>query len=60
MYEYKFIKIDSSTKKNIGCYQDVVHEYAKKGWRLHTIFSPIGILGLAFVELVFEKEVNDN
>ena len=45
MYEYKFIKIDSSTKKNIGCYQDVVHEYAKKGWRLHTIFSPIGILG---------------
>lgn len=60
MYEYKFIKIDSSSKKNSSTYQDLVHKYAKEGWRLHTIFSPIGIPGLAFVELVFEKKIDND
>ncbi|WP_312099436.1 DUF4177 domain-containing protein [Niallia sp.] len=60
MYEYQFVSIpvggfSGKPKKD---YQAIVHEYAKAGWRLHSVLTPpFGNGGMAItMELIFEKE----
>lgn len=61
-YEYKFVRIGEGwlTAKKAAReeYQDVVHEYARDGWRLVQVFAPsLGSYGMAkYVELIFERE----
>ena len=63
MYTYEFVRIELksgflSTKPERD-YQEIVHEYAKKGWRLKQIFAPAtsGYGAAGYFELIFEKEI---
>lgn len=64
MYEYAFYKIN--TGMNSGeyteDYQDVIRDFAERGWRLVQVFSLPGI-GLANpshpIELIFEREMQE-
>ena len=62
-YEYRFVKIGegwmgvkSSAKDQ---YEEIVHEYARNGWRFVQVFAPsFGTYGISkFVELIFEREI---
>jgi hypothetical protein len=62
-YEYKFVRIGEGW---LGIksgarheYQEIVHEYARNGWRLVQVFAPsFGAYGVSkYVEMVFEREV---
>ncbi len=59
MYEYEFVKIELSVwtgpKED---YQQIVRDYAEKGWRLVQIFAPgnKGNGGASFYDLIFERE----
>lgn len=60
MFEYQFVSIPVkvlSGKLKMD-YQSIVHEYARNGWRLHSIVTPpFANGGMALtMELVFEKE----
>jgi len=65
MYEYEFVKIDfvSSFMKKIPKehYQDVIIEYAKKGWRFKQIFAPAtkGHGTSEYFELIFERKIGE-
>ncbi|PLR94655.1 DUF4177 domain-containing protein [Bacillus sp. T33-2] len=63
MYEYKFVEvtIGSFSGNPKDDYQDIINEHARKGWRLHQIFTPpFGPNGQAYImELIFEKKIND-
>jgi len=60
-YEYKFVRLGEgilgARKEATQTYQDVIHEYAKEGWRLVQIFAPgIGGYGCAkYYEIVLER-----
>jgi len=59
MYEYKFetIKVNTFTLKMDRNFEEIIQEYAAKGWRLHT-FTPLpyGAGGQASgIQLIFEK-----
>jgi len=62
-FEYKFVRVGEGwmgVKKEAKLtYQDVVHEHARKGWRLVQIFAPgVGSYGMAkYYELVLERPV---
>ena len=61
MYEYKFetIKINSFTLKMSQNYEEVIQDYAAKGWRLHT-FEPLPFNGggqATGIQLIFEKQL---
>jgi hypothetical protein len=63
MYEYKFVRLGEGRFFGVKQaaeeeYQQVVHDFAAKGWRLTQIFAPpIGNYGRAvFFELIFEKK----
>ncbi len=65
-FEYKFVRVEGSTfigsmKKPEQEYQAIIHDHAKKGWRLVQIFSPgIGSYGSAtYYEIVLERRVNN-
>ena len=59
MYEYKFetIKINTFTLKMDRNYEEIIHDYATKGWRLHTFaLLPYSAGGQASgIQLIFEK-----
>jgi hypothetical protein len=63
-FEYKFVHLKGSffgsLKEPEQEYQDVIHEHAKKGWRLVQIFSPgIGQYGNPkYYEIVLERSIN--
>jgi hypothetical protein len=67
-YEYKFVRLGEGrssgffgpTDKARDEYEDVVHQYAKDGWRLVQIFAPgVAAFGVArYYELIFERELD--
>ena len=61
MYEYKFetIKINSFTLKMSQNYEEVIQDYAAKGWRLHTFTTlQFNAGGQATgIQLIFEKQL---
>lgn len=62
MYEYKFVKIELNVwgSKPKEDYQDIIHQYASKSWRLVQIFAPStkGHGSAAYFELIFERPIN--
>lgn len=63
MYQYVFVKIEVRQKfisvvpeQN---YQEVIHAYARNGWKFKQIFAPSNTSYGApnYFELIFEKEV---
>lgn len=60
-YEYKFVRLGEgllSVKKAAkDGYQDTVHKYAAKGWRLVQVFAPgLGAYGAPkYYDLIFER-----
>jgi hypothetical protein len=62
MYEYKFetIKINAFTLKMDRNYEEVIQDYAAKGWRLHTFTTlPFNAGGQATgIQLIFEKQLS--
>ena len=61
-YEYEFVRIEVKTRwkgtEPAEDYQHIVHDRARKGWRLVTMFAPgFGAYGTPkYIELVFERE----
>ncbi|WDV46476.1 DUF4177 domain-containing protein [Clostridiaceae bacterium M8S5] len=61
MYEYKFVKASIAGLFSEGNYKQIVHEYAKIGWRLVQIF-PCAYNGYGKpveIEIVLEKEIKE-
>jgi len=68
-YEYEFVRLEQAknwfnqmptpSQEARDEYQEVVHKYARQGWRLVQIFAPgISIEGIAaYFELIFERPV---
>ena len=68
-YEYEFVRLEQAKNWFTGMgvpsqeardeYQEVVHKYARQGWRLVQIFAPgISMEGMAaYFELIFERTV---
>jgi uncharacterized protein DUF4177 len=60
-YEYKFVRVDLkagwSTDTPKEDYQNIVHDHADEGWRLHQIFAPAtsGTGWASYFELIFER-----
>ena len=63
MYEYQLVSIPvgSFTSKPKKDYQEIVHNYAKQGWKLHSIFTPpFRNDGIATtMELIFERSLKE-
>lgn len=63
-FEYEFVRLGEGwlgvQRKAHHEYQRVVHDYARRGWRLVQIFAPgTGVYGHAkYYELVFERPVS--
>ena len=63
MYKYEFVKIKLKSGfmsvKPEADYQEIIHEYARKGWKLKQIFAPpiAGYGTASYFELIFEKEI---
>lgn len=63
-FEYKFVRLEGSIfgslKKPEQEYQNVIHEHAKKGWRLVQIFSSPGDSGMRirYYEIILERSTN--
>lgn len=65
MFEYKFVKLELSTKfrrlktwrESKDDYQEIIHKYAKEGWRLVQIFDPATseFGSSAYFEMIFER-----
>ena len=62
-YEYEFVRLGegwiAARREAKQDYQRIVHDYARKGWRLVQVFAPgVGGYGAAkYFELIFEREV---
>ena len=62
-YEYEFVRIGegmlAAKKEAKQTYQDVVHQYARKGYRLVQVFAPgVAAYGAAkYYELILERPV---
>jgi hypothetical protein len=62
-FEYEFVRLGEgwlgARREGKHGYQDVVHDYARKGWRLVQVFAPsFGAYGVSkYVELIFERPV---
>ncbi len=66
-FEYKFVRLEFSSFINSSRqaeeeYQNVIHEHAKKGWRLVQIFAPgDGMTGVVrYYEVVLERRVQSS
>ncbi|MDQ0216074.1 hypothetical protein J2S13_002496 [Oikeobacillus pervagus] len=59
MYEYKFVKVEItiSDGQPKGDYEELVHTYAKQGWRLKQIVTPpFSNNGqTAYLDIIFER-----
>ncbi|MCY8506604.1 DUF4177 domain-containing protein [Bacillus atrophaeus] len=60
MKKYKFVRVELSSmrRRPKEDYQEIIHEYAKQGWKLVQIFAPSidGYGAAAYFEIIFEKE----
>ena len=62
-YEYKFVRIGEGLmqvrKSAKEGYQDTIHKFAAKGWRLVQVFAPgTGAYGTAkYYEMIFERPI---
>lgn len=62
MFEYTFVRIEVSNlgfkAKEKQDYHEIVHSYARDGWKLLQIFAPptFGHGTASFFELIFERE----
>ncbi|KAA6443620.1 DUF4177 domain-containing protein [Bacillus atrophaeus] len=60
MKKYEFVRVELSSmrRRPKEDYQEIIHEYAKQGWKLVQIFAPsIDSYGAAaYFEIIFEKE----
>ena len=62
-YEYKFVRLGEgwlgARRAAKEDYQQVIHQYAREGWRLVQVFAPgIGGYGAAkYFEIIFEREI---
>ncbi len=63
MYKYEFVRIELKSglfkMKPRKDYQEIINNYAEKGWRFKQIFAPLtsGYGSSSYFELIFEKEV---
>jgi len=61
MYEYKFVDISVGSFSNYPKedYHEIIHEHARKGWKLHQILTPPFAAGgqAITMELIFERKV---
>ena len=63
MYKYEFVRIKLGSgflvNKPKEDYQEIIHSYAKKGWKFKQIFAPAtsGYGSASYFELIFEKEI---
>ena len=63
-YEYEIVRhgegFISVKKKARNDYEQIIHDYAKRGWRLVQVFAPsIGTNGMSkYFDLIFERRVN--
>ena len=63
MYQYEYVRIELKSgflkKKPKKDYQEVINNYAKKGWKFKQIFAPaiFGYGSATYFELIFEKEI---
>ena len=65
MYTYKFVNINHScwTGKPKERIEDIVEEFAEKGWRLVQVCQDYGAMwysGRIRSKIIFEKEVNED
>ncbi|PSA94653.1 DUF4177 domain-containing protein [Bacillus atrophaeus] len=60
MKKYEFVRVELSSmrRRPKEDYQEIIHEYAKQGWKLVQIFAPSidGYGAAAYFEIIFEKE----
>lgn len=66
-FEYKFVRLEfspflQSSKPAETEYQNVINDYAKKGWRLVQIFAPsVGAYGASrYYEVVLERRLSSD
>ena len=56
-YQYEFVRLQGKQRQ---AYQELIRQYAAKGWRLVQIFAP-GAGGLwasaDYIELIFEQKI---
>jgi hypothetical protein len=56
-YQYEFVRLQGKQRQE---YQELIRQYAGKGWRLVQIFAP-GAGGLwasaDYIELIFEQKI---
>jgi len=62
-YEYEFVMIETSLFGRVNHdYQEIIQDYAQKGWRFVQIFYPISIglfnrVSVQHYDLIFEREL---
>ncbi|MCY8515235.1 DUF4177 domain-containing protein [Bacillus atrophaeus] len=60
MKKYEFVRVELSSmrRRPKEDYQEIIHQYAKQGWKLVQIFAPSidGYGAAAYFEIIFEKE----
>lgn len=60
MKEYEFVRVELSTmrRRPKEDYQQIIHDYAKRGWRFVQIFAPSidGYGAAAYFEIIFERD----
>lgn len=60
MKKYEFVRVELSSmrRRPKEDYQEIIHGYAKQGWKLVQIFAPSidGYGAAAYFEIIFEKE----
>lgn len=61
MKEYEFVRVELSTmrRRPKEDYQQIIHDYAQRGWTFIQIFAPSidGYGAAAYFEIIFEREV---
>lgn len=63
MYKYEFVRIELKSglfqKKPKEDYQEIINDYARKGWKFKQIFAPAisGYGSSNYFELIFEKKI---
>ncbi|ATH91793.1 hypothetical protein ACH95_04225 [Bacillus glycinifermentans] len=64
MKEYEFVRVELSSfnRKPKVDYQQIIHDYAGKGWRFVQIFAPgtSGYGSAAYFELIFERDAQSS
>lgn len=63
MKEYEFVRVELSTmrRRPKEDYQQIIHDYAKRGWTFVQIFAPSidGYGAAAYFEIIFERDVEE-